>query len=270
MKNSAVYFLLFVAAIAFSCSQTAKDKHSNEKPVESPDKILKNFQSWWSYHNRYVKLNDDFIPLDTAFQVIDEENFRKLLITGEYLPLRLISPDSLIHYTLYKLNASVEDGIKQQLKDWAYTEYKYFEMKGKPLTGFNYTDLNGKTYDAETTKNKIVVLKFWFIGCAPCIAEMPELNNLVTRYKNRSDIVFVSLAFDEKKKLEAFLKKKKFDYAVIPDQENYLTKDLNVRSYPTHLIINKQGKVVKVLNTAHELITALDQEAVKKANNQNI
>jgi len=262
MKNIAVYLLLLIAGIAFSCSQTAKDKYANEKPVENPDKILTNFQSWWTYHSRYVKLNDDFTPLDTAFQVMTEENFRKLLTTGQYLPLRLLSPDSSTHYTLYKLNSSVENNIKEQLKDWAYTEYKYFQMKGKALTGFNYTDLNGKIYDEETTKNKIVVLKFWFIGCAPCVAEMPELNNLVTRYKNRDDVVFVSLAFDERKKLENFLKKKKFDYAVVPEKEDYLTKDLNVRSYPTHLIINKQGKVVKVLNTAHEIIAALDKESL--------
>lgn len=261
MNKHVTCLFLIIAVIVVSCSPSAKNEYSDEKPVVNPASILTNFQTWWSYHSRYVKLNEDFTPLDTTFHAMSEESFRKLLTSGNYLPLRLISPDSSTHYTLYKLNSSVENGIKEQLKDWAYTEYKYFQMKGKALPGFNYADLNGKIYDAQTTKNKIVVLKFWFIGCVPCIEEMPELNNLVARYKNRNDVVFVSLAFDEKKKLETFLKKKKFDYAVIPDKEDYLTRDLNVRSYPTHLIINKHGKVVKVLNTAHELIAALDKEA---------
>lgn len=51
--------------------------------------------------------------------------------------------------------------------------YKYFEMEDKPLPGFRYVDLNGKSYTPENCIGKIVLLNFWFIHCTSCVAEMP-------------------------------------------------------------------------------------------------
>jgi thiol-disulfide isomerase/thioredoxin len=45
-------------------------------------------------------------------------------------------------------------------------------------------------------KGKIVVIKCWYIHCAACIKEFPEVNNLVRKYKDRKDIIFISLAED--------------------------------------------------------------------------
>ena len=38
-------------------------------------------------------------------------------------------------------------------------------------------------------KGKINVINFWFMKCAPCIAEIPALNTLVKKYKGK-DINF--------------------------------------------------------------------------------
>jgi peroxiredoxin len=123
--------------------------------------------------------------------------------------------------------------------------------------------LEGRIYNHETTNGKIVVLKFWFIGCAPCVKEMPALNKLVNQYKNREDIVFVSLAFDKKEDLKKFLANKTFNYAVVPDEKDYLIKDLEVVSFPTHVVINKKGVVVKVVDSYEEMEAILLKEASK-------
>jgi hypothetical protein len=34
-------------------------------------------------------------------------------------------------------------------------------------------------------QRKIVVIKCWYIHCAACIKEFPEVNNLVRKYKDR-------------------------------------------------------------------------------------
>lgn len=93
------------------------------------------------------------------------------------------------------------------LKYKAEREYKNYQMEGKELPDFNFTDLDGTVYDKETTAGKIVVLKCWFIGCVPCVEEMPALNKLVNQYRNQKDIVFVSLAFDKKRIKEIPCKK---------------------------------------------------------------
>jgi len=93
------------------------------------------------------------------------------------------------------------------LKQIGFTAYGCYQMEGKQFPKFHYVDLNGNTYTSENTKGKILVLKAWFISCKACVAEMPMLNKLTEEYKNRKDIVFVSIAWDSKKALEAFEKR---------------------------------------------------------------
>lgn len=128
---------------------------------------------------------------------------------------------------------------------------------------FNFVDLEGKIYSTNTTKGKIFVLKCWYIGCTACVKEMPALNKLENQYKHRKDLVFVSLAFDKKDALTAFLKKRTFIYPVVPDQEDFITNALKIHMYPTHFIFNKQGFIAKVVNDEKDLATALKKEASK-------
>ena len=53
-----------------------------------------------------------------------------------------------------------------------------------------------------------IVLNLWSTTCGPCIAEIPQLNNVAEKYKSDSDIVFIAVSYDKKDKetIEDFLK----------------------------------------------------------------
>jgi len=70
-------------------------------------------------------------------------------------------------------------------------------------------------------------------------------------------MVFLSLAIDDKASLKSFLKKTKFDYQTVASQASYMSDKLKVNEYPTHFLVDKEGKVVKVTNSAEELETFL-------------
>lgn len=91
---------------------------------------------------------------------------------------------------------------------------------------------------------------------------MPSLNTMVDQYKNNKDIVFLSLAFDNAVKLRKFLKEHSFKYAVVPNTEKY-AQDFGIKSYPTHIILNKKGLISKVLSNAEELAISLKKEVEK-------
>ncbi len=259
MKFDIIIINLLLVLIVSSCSQTS----DYESPNAEPKLILKDFAGWWSYNYRNINLSEDYTALDTTSKVISRETFLKFLCSGEYIPLRLISKDSLTKYRLYKLGPSVDDGIKTQVKRIGEDEYRYYKMEGMELPELNFTDLNGNVYNKETTKGKIVVLKCWFIHCQKCVEEMPALNEAVKQFQNRKDILFVSLAFDPKKKLKDFLIKTKFNYAVVPEQKTYLIERLKIYSYPTHLIINKEGLISKVAVNWEDIISSLKKELLK-------
>jgi len=116
------------------------------------------------------------------------------------------------------------------------------EMLHKPAPAFTATDLNGKEYKLSELKGKVVVLNFWFIGCKPCVMKMPHLNDLVKRYKDE-DVVFLAFSLDDESSLRKFLTKKTFDYNIIPDAANVAQQTYKINSFPTSLVIDKNGIV---------------------------
>jgi peroxiredoxin len=98
------------------------------------------------------------------------------------------------------------------------------------------------------------------VNCGACVAEFPELNELVEKYEQRDDIIFVSLALDTDSKLEKFLQKKNFEYEVVPNQNDFIYNTLDLQIFPTHLIVDKNGTVRKVANKASEMIAFLENE----------
>jgi len=118
-----------------------------------------------------------------------------------------------------------------------------FEI-GKSVTPFNFTDINGNLLSSDSLKGKTIVLNFWHPQCSPCIAELPELNNLVERMKDK-EIVFIAPAINTTKEkiTEYFLPKHPFKYQIVLINQD----DYSITSFPTNIIIDKNLKVIEKL-----------------------
>ncbi len=216
-------------------------------PVIPVSAILKDFMSFWAYYSGQVELYEDFTALDPKGAVITKEQFLKQLNTGRYFPLVLTSKPDELRYKLSKIPVSADKSIAAYMEQFSAQELAFLKLEGKKIPKFNFRDVDGKLYTSENTKGKIVLFKCWFIGCVACVKEMPALNELVEKYKDRDDILFISLAMDGKQPLKKFLTTTKFDYSTVPDQTNYMADKLKVSVYPTHFLIDKEGVLVRVL-----------------------
>jgi len=224
------------------------------QPDVNVESLQKDFKQWWTYYCNQINLSSDFIAIDTLSKKIAKADFMQSLITGKYIPIKLTSQDTTkIIYKLFQLNQTSDKGIEKTIKNASIEEFERFKLEGHKFPAFNFTDLNGKQYTNENTKGKFVVIKCWFLRCHACIAEFPELNEMVNQYKNRDDILFVSLAFDNEADLKTFLLTKPFNYATVSVQKSYFRDILNVNSFPTHYLIDKEGKIVKIVTTAKRL-----------------
>jgi len=114
-------------------------------------------------------------------------------------------------------------------------------MINKPAPKLEASDINGKNVALSKLKGKVVVLNFWFTSCPPCKAEIPVLNTLVSRYKG-SDVVFLSVTFDNAKDVKTFLKSHPFLYRTISGADK-ICNDFKIVAYPTHFVIDKRGYV---------------------------
>jgi len=115
------------------------------------------------------------------------------------------------------------------------------ELIGENVPEFKFEDINGNVISSENTKGKVVVLNFWFTACKPCIAEIPELNEVFEKYKNSTNVIFASITFDKEKRVKKFLKKHIIEYPVVSNATE-LCNLFQITAYPTNIVIDKEGK----------------------------
>jgi peroxiredoxin len=260
--NVIKFLLLSISAIGatLGCScQTLE----NLQPVENPEVVLKDIMSLLTYQQNYMHFSEDFTAFDKAGKPITKDTFFRNFSEGYCLPLRIASKDKMLRYQLYTVPKTTNKDIVTTLQGWGMLGYKNYKMEGMRLPRFFFRDIHGTIYDSETTKHKIVVIKCWYLACQACRQEIPELNKLAKKYQDRKDIVFISLAFDSKEQLEKFSADNVFLYALVPDQKKYLLDELKIAEYPTHLVINKQGLISKVLTGPGEVVSVLDKMAAQ-------
>ncbi|GAB3218172.1 TlpA family protein disulfide reductase [Algoriphagus aestuariicola] len=265
MKNRQTIFILFLLVALVSCGGKSKDSESPETvgilaPNVDVKELQSDFMKWWTYHSRSISLSSDFVGFDEHSDTIGKKGFLEKLGTGKYIPLKLASDKGRDTYQLYRLDWFAHEGIGPTIENESKTNLNYFTMEGAPFPEFDFTDLVGNHYTSQNTQGKTLVLKTWFIACKPCLEEIPKLNELVGKYSNQDDLMFISLALDSQAELEKFLKKKNFDYQVVASQEELIKEKLELQLYPTHLIVDQNGSISKVFNKASDMILFLEDQ----------
>ncbi|MCE7041389.1 TlpA disulfide reductase family protein [Dyadobacter sp. CY312] len=115
---------------------------------------------------------------------------------------------------------------------------------GKSFPAFNLKDLSGKLHDNSSFSGKLVVINLWSTTCAPCIEEMPRLNELVGRYYGKP-VVFIAPAPEQSEKIKIRLAKHPFNYLILPGASQIFAA-LEVDSYPYHIIVDQSG-IIKAI-----------------------
>lgn len=235
---------------------TVNESSANSGSIDT-ENIQKSFDNWESYTKENIDLMSTFIPLDDEGAVMEKGIFLTLLRTGAYIPVKS-EKDGKVQYQLTGIDDSADEKIKKSIVSKASIAHQYFKMEGKKLPDYNFVDLKGKAHNKADTKGKLLVIKCWFITCKVCVEEFPELNELVDKYKD-DKIEFVSLAFDKKDELVEFLETKEFKYPTIPEQKDYMAKKLKVKQYPTHLIVDANGIIIKMVSNVKTLTSELER-----------
>ena len=120
----------------------------------------------------------------------------------------------------------------------------------KPLAqSFSGTTLDGKAFNLEDLRGKVVVLAFWSTRCAICNAETPKFNQLVDKYAGK-DVVFLGLTMENESLVSNYLRKKPFKFTIVPNSlgviMQYADKNPNGSfniAYPTMFVINQKGEI---------------------------
>lgn len=127
------------------------------------------------------------------------------------------------------------------------------EKKPIEATAFTLNTLDGKRVSLKDFKGKAVFLNFWATWCPPCTIEMPSIEALHKRFKDKGLIVVAINSEEGVKKVNSFIKKKGYTFLVLLDTDGRVTSDFyRAIGLPTTYLIDRQGMVVGKAEGARE------------------
>lgn len=118
---------------------------------------------------------------------------------------------------------------------------------GESASDFYWFDSNGKKVSLSDLKGKTVLVNFWATWCAPCKAELPDIESLSKSYASRGLVVIgvsVDKGGDLLSDVSSFVSKNGLTYQIVIDNDNVADAYGNINAIPTSFLINKDGKIV--------------------------
>ena len=131
-------------------------------------------------------------------------------------------------------------GPKAPTTSVAATQLGWTQMD-KPLPDFQISDAEGKTWRLADLKGKVTLVNLWATWCGPCRNELPYLQKLFNKVRERKDLVVITLNTDDNPGLILpFLTENKYTFPVLP-ASGYVAKLVPELSIPRNWIVDADG-----------------------------
>ena len=124
------------------------------------------------------------------------------------------------------------------------------EFQGERTRGTDWVaeTFDGQLLDSKNLLGRVVVLNFWYAGCAPCRAETPDLAQIATDFEARGVQVVGVNVRDTAETALAFARNLKLNYPSVMDIESgavvqAYTGVVSPSAVPTTLVMNAKGEI---------------------------
>jgi peroxiredoxin len=115
---------------------------------------------------------------------------------------------------------------------------------GTRIIDFELQDLKGKKVKLSGLAGQVVFLNFWATWCPPCRAEMPSMERLHARLKDKGlTIIGVDLQ-EGRREVEDFVREYKISFPIVTDHNGSVASSYGIRSIPTTYLIGRDGTIL--------------------------
>lgn len=114
---------------------------------------------------------------------------------------------------------------------------------GAALGDFTLSDIDGGTVHLSDFKGRPVLINAWATWCPPCKAEMPLLNQYYQAHASQGFVLLAVNAGDSRQEAASFATQKGLAFPVLLDPGTQLLNQLAIHSFPTSILVGKDGKV---------------------------
>ena len=113
-----------------------------------------------------------------------------------------------------------------------------------PPVDIELIDLNDRKVRISDFKGKIVFLNFWTTWCTPCKIEMPAMEKLNAKLKDK-DFAMVAVDLEEPvSRVKDFVKRYKLSFTILLDSKGEVGRLFGIRSIPTTYILDMDGGII--------------------------
>ncbi len=111
---------------------------------------------------------------------------------------------------------------------------------------FTLPDMTGRKVSLDEFKGKVVFLNIWATWCAPCRAEMPDIQSLY-RKMNPDEFAVLTVSVDQGgfEDVADFFRKRQLDVPTLLDPAGQVARAYGLTGYPETFLIDKQGRLVE-------------------------
>lgn len=121
------------------------------------------------------------------------------------------------------------------------TEQSEEKTIGQPAPDVTLKDLGSNEVLLSQYKGKVVLVNFWATWCAPCREEMPAMERLYLKHRERGFVLLAVSVDSDASLVKPFLEKLKLTFPVTLDAKMDLANSYGVRALPASFLIDRNG-----------------------------
>jgi peroxiredoxin len=118
---------------------------------------------------------------------------------------------------------------------------------------FSLKDLQGKTFKLSSQKGKPVLIFFGTTWCPSCRSELPYYKKIYETYTSRGlDVIYINI-MEPREKVAKFVQTNALPFKILLDESGDVASGYGVVGVPTLVLIDKEGKIIKVSHQTADL-----------------
>lgn len=121
-----------------------------------------------------------------------------------------------------------------------------FPMVGAEAPDFEIELINGESFKLSDQRGKIVLINIWASWCGPCVAEMPDIDQLAKDYADDLVIIGVNCGEPEQTVID-FIEENGYSYLSAADENYYISGMLYPSDViPYTIVIDRDGIITQL------------------------
>ena len=117
---------------------------------------------------------------------------------------------------------------------------------------FSLKDLNGNEVHLGDYRGNIIFLNFWTTWCPACLVEMPSMEKLYNKFKNKEFVILAVDMQEDSETVKKFKEKFKLSFPILLDQDGIVAAYYGVKGIPATYFIDRAGYLYAVAMGARD------------------